>query len=163
MFQIRSFLQYHIDRGSKISLVCVIENAPEPPQWVWFFLNLAQFLWVSHVTLPFSLRSAKTFFSRTWIFFFHTHICCTYVRTMEYVFSLPVPLAHFLLPFPGKKREEKKMGNIMSWRTKSTVWGRPNVLLQKCALPLSRLRKNIFFKKKTDNLPILCDFRNTLF
>ena len=24
--------EYHIDRGSKISLVCVIENAPTPPQ-----------------------------------------------------------------------------------------------------------------------------------
>jgi len=31
--------EYHIDRGSKISLVCVIENAPTPPQYVFWYHN----------------------------------------------------------------------------------------------------------------------------
>jgi len=31
--------EYHIDRGSQISLVCVIENAPTPPQYVFWYHN----------------------------------------------------------------------------------------------------------------------------
>lgn len=31
--------EYHIDRGSQISLVCVIEKAPTPPQYVFWYHN----------------------------------------------------------------------------------------------------------------------------
>lgn len=31
--------EYHIDRGSQISLVCVIEKAPSPPQYVFWYHN----------------------------------------------------------------------------------------------------------------------------
>lgn len=31
--------EYHIDRGSQISLVCVIEKAPAPPQYVFWYHN----------------------------------------------------------------------------------------------------------------------------
>jgi len=31
--------EYHIDRGSHISLVCVIEKAPTPPQYVFWYHN----------------------------------------------------------------------------------------------------------------------------
>ena len=105
-----SFLQYHIDRGSKISLVCVIENAPEPPQWVWFFFNLAQFSWVSHVTLPFSLRSVKTFFFPNMnLFSIRTSVVHTYVR---WNMSFRVRFRSLSLPtsISWKKKRRKKDG-----------------------------------------------------